>query len=89
MLKLKIINAPILVLLNLQQPSEIDIDASEYDMGVVLMKGRKPIYYHYEKFSRMVLNYPKYDKELYALVQTVKKWKYYLMGKEVNIHTNH
>ena len=35
------------------------------------------------------MGYPTYDKELYALVQSVKKWKHYLMGKETIIHTDH
>ena len=33
--------------------------------------------------------YPAYDKELYELVQSVKKWKHCLMGKETIIHTDH
>ena len=28
-------------------------------------------------------------KPLYALVQCVKKWKHYLMGKETIIHIDH
>ena len=36
-----------------------------------------------------MINYPTYDKELYALVQSVKKWKHYLIGKETIIHTDH
>jgi Ni,Fe-hydrogenase I cytochrome b subunit len=36
-----------------------------------------------------VINYHTYDKELYALVQYVKKWKHYLMGKETVIHIDH
>jgi hypothetical protein len=36
-----------------------------------------------------LINYPTYDKELYALVQSVKKWKHYFLGKETIIHTNH
>jgi hypothetical protein len=35
-----------------------------------------------------VINYPTYGKELYALVQSVKKWKHYLMVKETIIHTD-
>ena len=35
------------------------------------------------------MNYPTYDKELYALVQSVKKLKHYLLGKETIIHTDH
>jgi len=37
----------------------------------------------------MVLNYPTYNKELYALVQDVKNWKNYMMGIETFIHTDH
>ena len=40
-------------------------------------------------FTSAVRNYPTDDKELYALVQSVKKWKHYLVGKETIIHTNH
>lgn len=36
-----------------------------------------------------IINYPKYDKELYALVQSVKKWKHYLTREETIIHTYH
>jgi hypothetical protein len=68
---------------------ELDLDASGYDMGVLLMKGDNPICYYFDMFHGGVLNYPTYDKELYALVQVVKKWKNYLMGNETIIHTNH
>jgi hypothetical protein len=57
-------------------------------MGTILMKYCKPIYYHSETFNQVVANYPTYDKELYALVQSVKKWKHYLIGKETIKHTN-
>ena len=62
---------------------------SEYAMGALLMQYRKPICYHSETFNQDVVNYPTYDKEVYALVQSVKKWKNYLLGKETIIHTDH
>jgi hypothetical protein len=58
-------------------------------MGAVLIQGGKLGCYHSEMFHGRVLNYPTYDKELYALVQVVKKWKNSLMGKETIIHTYH
>jgi hypothetical protein len=88
-LKEKISTAPVLTLLNLQWPFEIETDASGYAMGAVLMEYRKPICYHSETFNQVVVNYPTYDKELYALVQSVKKWKHYLLGKETIIHIYH
>jgi hypothetical protein len=88
-LKTKISTTPVLALPDLQQSFEIETDASDYAMGAVLMQHRKPICYHSETFTTTVINYPTYDKELYALVQSVKKWKHYLMGKETVIHTDH
>ena len=54
-----------------------------------LMQGGRATCYHSKMFHGGVLNHPTYDQELYALVQVVKKWKHYLMGKETIIHTNH
>ena len=73
--KEKISKAPILALLYLQQPFEIESDASGYAMGAALMQHKQPIRYHYETFSKTIINYPTYDKELYALVQSVKSGK--------------
>jgi hypothetical protein len=88
-LKEKISSALVLALPNLRQPFEIQIDASNYAMGVVLLQYGKLICFHSETFNGAVINYPTYDKELYALVQSVKKWKHYLLGKETIIHTDH
>jgi len=88
-LKEKISTVPVLALPNLQRPFEIEINASDYAMGVVLMQHGKPICYQSETFNSVVVNCPTYDKELYALVHSVKKWKHYLLGKEIVIHTHH
>jgi hypothetical protein len=88
-LKENISTTLLLALPNVQKPFEIKVDSSGYTMGVVLMQYRKPIYYHSETFNQTVVSYPTYDKELYALVQSIKKWKHYLLGKETIIHTNH
>jgi hypothetical protein len=58
-------------------------------MGAILTQYRKPICYHSETFNQVVVNYPTYDKYLYALVHSVKKLKQYLLGKETIIHTDH
>lgn len=45
--------------------------------------------FHSEKFNGAITNYHTYEKELYVLVQSVKKWKHYLMSKKTIIHTDH
>jgi hypothetical protein len=88
-LKRKINTPLVLSLSNLQQPFEIKTDSSRYAMGAVLMQYHKHICYHSETFSHVVINYTTYDKELYALVQGIKKWKHYSLGKETIIHIDH
>jgi hypothetical protein len=79
----------VLSLPNLRQSFEIQTDASNYAMGAILLQHGKPICFHSETFNGAVINYPTYDKELYALVQSVKKWKHYLLGKETIVHIDH
>lgn len=88
-MKNKISHVLVLTFPNLQKPLKTETDASGYAMGVVLMQGEIYICYHSKIFNGTILNYPTYDKELYALVQVVKKWKLHIMVKETIIHTNH
>jgi hypothetical protein len=53
------------------------------------MQRGKTICYHSDTFTQAVINHPTYDTELYALVQSVKKWNHYLMGKDTIIHIDH
>ena len=73
LLKMKISNASVLILSNLHKPFEIETNASDYAMGAILLQKRHLICYHSKMFTNAVRNYPTYDKELYALVQSVKK----------------
>lgn len=88
-MKDKIDTIPFLALPYLKQSFEIQTDVSEYAMGVFFLQHGKPICYHFETFTNAVIKYPTYDKDLYALVQSMKKWKHFLMGKETIIHVDH
>jgi hypothetical protein len=79
----------LIALPKLHNPFEVETDASGYAMGEILVRGRRPVCYHSKVFHGTVLNYPTYDKDIYALVKDIKKWKHYLMGKETIIHTDH
>ncbi|KAH9744213.1 Endonuclease [Citrus sinensis] len=54
-----------------------------------LMQEGCPIAYFSEKLSGAALNYPTYDKEMYALVRALQTWQHYLLPKEFVIHTDH
>jgi hypothetical protein len=74
---------------NLQQPFKIEIDASDYVVGVVLTQHGHPVAYHSETLSIIVRKYPTYDKEMYYIVQAYLQWKHYILGIETIIHTDH
>ena len=67
-LKNRLCSAPVLTLSNLQQPFEIETDASDYAIGAVLTQQGHPVAYHSETLSETVRKYPTYDKEMYSIV---------------------
>nr|KYP42071.1 Retrovirus-related Pol polyprotein from transposon 17.6 [Cajanus cajan] len=88
-LKENLTNAPILALPNFAQTFELECDASSFGIGVVLLQGGHPIAYFSEKIHGATLNYPTYDKELYALIRALQVWEHYLVTREFIIHTDH
>ena len=72
LLKDKLTNAPLLSLPNFSTTFEIECDASGTGIGAVLMQRGRLIAYFSEKLSGTTLNYPTYDKEMYALVRVLK-----------------
>ena len=74
---------------DLHQALQIEMDASDYDLGVVITQSSHPVAFHSNIFSDTVQRYSKYEKELYAIVQALKQWKHYILGKETIILTDH
>ncbi|KAG8485859.1 hypothetical protein CXB51_019209 [Gossypium anomalum] len=58
-------------------------------MGAVLTQEGKPVVYFSEKLSGAPLNYPTYNKEMYALIRALETWQHYLWPKEFVIHSDH
>jgi hypothetical protein len=88
-----LISAPIIQPPDWSLPFEIMCDASDYAMGAVLgqTKDRKhhAIAYASKTLSRPQLNYATTEKELLAIVFAVDKFRSYLVGAKVIVHTDH
>jgi hypothetical protein len=74
--KRELISSPLLVLPNFIRTFEIECDALSIGIEAALMQDKIPIAYFNEKLNGKTLNYPTYDKKLYALA--LETWQHYL-----------
>ena len=92
-LKDKLISAPIVVAPDWSFPFELMCDASDYAIGAVLGQKREKIfqviYYGSRTLNDAQLNYATTEKELLAIVFAFDKFRPYLIGNKVVVHTDH
>ena len=48
-----------------------------------------PVEYHAKTLSAVQRNWPIHDKELFDIVHSLRKWRDWLVGVEVNAYTDH
>lgn len=88
MLKEKITERPILALPDFSKLFSVRCDASGYAVGGVLSQNDKPVTYFSEKLNEAKHKYSTYDKEFYAVIQALKKWRHYLMPAEFVLYSD-
>ena len=92
-LKDKLVSAPIVVAPNWDLPFELMCDTSDYTIGVMLGQKRDRIFQVIHYASRTLndaqLNYATTEKELLGIVFAFDKFKPYLIGNKVIMHTDH
>jgi hypothetical protein len=88
LLKRKITEQPILVLPDFQKTFQVKCDASGFAIGAVLNQEDKPMAYFNEKLNEVKVKYYTYDKEFYAIIQVLRKWRHYLIPKEFVLYSD-
>ncbi|KAJ9544667.1 hypothetical protein OSB04_024374 [Centaurea solstitialis] len=92
-LKAALISAPIIQPPDWSLPFELMCDASDFAVGAVLgqRKDRKlhAIHYASKTLDSAQMNYTTTEKEMLAVVFSIEKFRSYLVGSKVIVHTDH
>ena len=76
--------APILAIVDPQKPFVVETDAkSAKAVGVVLIQDGHPVAYESKKLNRAQQNYSAYERELFAIICALHKWRHYLYGAQL------
>jgi hypothetical protein len=71
------------------QPFIIYTDASEKQIGGIVTQDGKPLGYYSKKLTEMQQHYPVTEQELLAIIETLKYFRYMLLGHQIIIKTDH
>src|SRR5882762_1105785 len=92
----RVTEEPVLSQPELDKPFELEVDASGFALGTVLLQRkednkRHPIGYYSSTLSEAERNYDIYDLELLAIVKALRNWRPFLAGSPhiITVFTDH
>src|SRR6267378_4025864 len=95
-LRRRVTAEPVLKQPELDKPFELEVDASGFALGAVLLQRgednkRHPIGYYSATLIEAERNYDIYDLELLAIVKALRNWRPFLAGSPhiITVHTDH
>lgn len=80
---------PVLAYFDPVKELRLQVDASKYGLGAVLLQNERPIAYASKSLSESEINYAQIEKELFAVLFGCKRFHQYIYGRHIIIESDH
>ena len=70
------------------KPLVVETDASEHALGATLNQDGRPVAFFSRSLNSSELKHSSVEKEAYAIVESIRKWKHYLIGRHFTLITD-
>ncbi len=74
---------------NFNEVFEIHTNASKTQLGAVISQNGKPVAFYSRKLNPAQTRYTTTERELLAIVETLKEFRNILLGQQIRIYTDH
>jgi hypothetical protein len=72
-----------------KKPFDIFTDASDFQLGVVVVQDNWPIAFYSRRLNAAQKNYTTMEKELLSIIETAQQYCHILLGSHCNFHCDH
>lgn len=69
-------------------PFTVETDASDYAIGATLSQAGRPVAFYSKTLTKSEQNHSSVEKEAQAIVESLKKWRHFLVGRPFQLITD-
>ncbi|RXN13855.1 Retrovirus-related Pol poly from transposon [Labeo rohita] len=80
---------PVLAFFDTSKDLTLQVDASKYGLGAVLLQEGKPLAYASKSLTDTEINYAQIEKELLAILWGCKRFHQYVYGRHITVESDH
>ena len=88
-IKIKLSKETLLAYPDFEEEFQIHTDASHTQLGAVISQKGRPIAFYSRKLNDAQTRYTTTERELLAIVETLKEFRNILLGQKIRIYTDH